>query len=241
MNTILLKYDDFSLPNKEHQMELFKNYEELESIKVIPRNFNFQLSSNLNIAKYQLDLQFGKDKSYYVEMNNLIAISKHYLTHLWYLSKQKPNRFGGGKATANSISFETYYEIIYSKLSSAFDRYLHLINIYFDINEPKISKEKVGNFFKKYKEKKLFTEEFQAIVNDEDYKNIVVKRNLFIHNESIFDKYFKLENDQWLDNYDYDFKMHETIKEFITFVKFLNTKALPFLDLAEEFINVKCK
>ncbi|KAA5535315.1 Cthe_2314 family HEPN domain-containing protein [Paenimyroides baculatum] len=226
---IEIKWENFVNPNLSDAKKFNSEYPALSKCFLEP------IKKIHEIQLYDLDkMKYGllKEQKYISEIIQCVGISKMYLTNLWFHSTQKPNRFKGGSRTANSISYETYYEIIYSKLSSSFDRFLHLVNIYYslNINQRDITIRNIKNAIcEQYKDESL-SNSFYALVDNSYYQNISKIRNTFIHRELVFEKYHKINEDGvHYDSFQYKNNTESTILNFIGYIHFLNTVAIPFL------------
>lgn len=174
-----------------------------------------------------------EENKYIHELYNHIGIIEFYLKHLWFYNSIGPRRFKGDDFTAASIYYEVFYEGVYSKLSSSYDRFLHLVNIYYALGLPKneVKKDKVKNKICSIYMDQELSKMFNEIDKNENLYNFSKIRNSFIHRESVFEVFF---NNNY-DSFQYKNKIKSAVEHYIKHIDFLNNHAISFLYKFKDF------
>jgi len=147
---IKLEWEHFKSPNLEIIKVFNKKYSQVKEVKLHKIKTRYEVyDPGIEIKNNDLIFYSNIDLGLIHDLHNHIGISVFYLQHLWFYNSIKPNRFKGGAYTATSIYYETFYEALYSKLSSSFDRFLHLVDIYYALGLPKNKVDK-NNVKKNY-------------------------------------------------------------------------------------------
>lgn len=235
---IELKWDDFTFPSKENMKAIYQKYPVLDKydIDVIKRNDEKQLNrENIFHSSY-----FKEQKVFYEQMINHISVANHYLSIVLYYASKNPNQFGNEQQVATSLLFETNYEMFYLKISGSFDRFLHLINIMFNLGIQKVvTKGKIEKILHKTFKNNELNDTFNKLINNDNLLPILGIRNDFVHNISnieakiVYDK----ENKIFKDNFNYIEESEKALEHFVNYIDFINKEAIPFLYNAYKKIN----
>lgn len=239
---INLEWEDFKTPNVEIITGFESKFPELKTAKLDKIKKRVDIYEGGNELK-QIELLFDAkiDSAYIYELKNQLDISCFYLKHLWYYQSLNPRRFNGSEQTAASIYYQTYYEAFYNKLSSSFDYFLQLINVYYELglNPNEVTKFEIKKRICELYEDLALSTAFYNLGRNRNFQKISFIRNSFIHRNSVFTEDFKLVGDKHFDKFQYINKTKEAVNHYIKHIIFINTEALPLLYKFKDFKKIK--
>jgi len=238
---INLDWEHFKSPTVDVIRNFGKEFPQLKEVKLDNIKTRFAIHEGGNeIKSIEFIMNKGNDLMLISELKNQILAASFNLKHLWFYQSLKPLRFGSSEQTAASVYYETYYEAFYSKLSSSFDYFLQLVNLYYalELNIDKVKVLKVMDKLKKFYKNDILSELFSRTLCDENQKEINEIRNSFIHRKSVFNEYFVFEENNVIDNFNYNQRTTDAIEHFTNHINFLNNQAFPFLYKFKDYKKV---